>query len=312
MTLRCRYRRLSAFICGVAAFPLCAVAGAQPVSVIDDAGRTVTLPRPAQRIVAIAPGLVEMAFAAGAGTRLVGVARHSALPPGAPTLPEVGDAVRVDLERIVLLKPDLVLAWQSGNRTGDYERLDKMGYPVFVAESRRLDDIGRALRAIGDLAGTRMEARRAAAEFERGVRELRERYAKATRVRVFYAIWARPFMTVSGAHTISDVVTSCGGENVFADVSQLTPTVSLEAIIAARPEAILGGGSAGGERAFIGEWREAAPQPLRDVPAFYIDPDSIQRQTPRILEGARAVCAALEQVRNRRHDARNAGKRKAN
>jgi iron complex transport system substrate-binding protein len=285
---------LFSFICGcVAAF----AAGAQPVSVTDDAGRAVTLPRPAQRIVAIAPALAEMAVAAGAGGRLVGVARYSVLPPGTRDLPEVGDAVRVDLERIVLLKPDLVLAWQSGNRTGDYERLDRLGYPVFVAESRRLDDIGRSLRAIGDLAGTQAEAGRAAAEFERGVRQLRERYAKATRVRVFYAIWARPFMTVSGAHIISDVVTSCGGENVFADVSQLTPTVSLEAIIAARPEAILGGGSAGGERAFVGEWRDAAPQPLRDVPAFYIDPDAIQRQTPRILEGASAICAALEQVR---------------
>lgn len=276
------------------------MAAAQQVSVTDDAGRTVSLPRSAQRIVAIAPSLAEMAYAAGAGSRLVGVARYSPLPPRAPALPEVGDAVRVDLERIVLLKPDLVLAWQSGNRTGDYERLEKLGYPVFVTESRRLGDVARALRAIGELAGTRAEAGRAAAEFERGIRRERERYAKAKRIRVFYAVWTKPFMTVGGAHIISDVIALCGGENVFADVSQLTPTVSLEAIIAAKPEAILGGGSAGGEEGFRRDWNSSAPGPVSDLPAFYIAPDTIQRQTPRILEGAKAVCAALEQVRTNR------------
>jgi iron complex transport system substrate-binding protein len=245
-----------------------------------------------------------MVFAAGAGSRLVGVARYSMLPPGAPALPEVGDAVSVDLERIVLLKPDLVLAWQSGNRTGDYERLEKLGYPVFVTESRRLGDVGRALRAIGELAGTRQQAGRAATEYEHGIRALRERYAKATRVRAFYAIWTKPYMTVSAAHMIGDVIELCGGDNVFADVAQLTPTVSLEAIIAAKPEVILGGGSAGGEQAFAAQWRERAPMPLRVLPAFYIDPDAIQRQTPRMLEGAKAVCAALEKVRANRQDAK--------
>ena len=275
---------------------------AQPVSVTDDAGRTVTLPRPAQRIVAIAPSLAEMAYAAGAGDRLVGVARYSALPPGAPALPEVGDAVRVDLERIVGLKPDLVLAWQSGNRTGGYERLDQLGYPVFVTESRRPDDIGRALRAIGRLAGTRPAAERAAADFERGIRELRERYANARQVRTFYAIWTRPWMTVSGAHMIGHVIALCGGENVFGDLPQLTPTVSLEAIIAAKPEAVLGGGSAGGKEVFLRDWRASAPAPLNALPAFYVDPDLIQRQSPRILEGAKAVCSALDQVRMNRRD----------
>jgi iron complex transport system substrate-binding protein len=127
-------------------------------------------------------------------------------------------------------------------------------------------------------------------------------------VRVFYVIWARPFMTVNGAHMISDVLALCGGENVFADVSQLTPTVSLEAIMAAKPEVILGGGSAGGEKAFAAQWRASALGPLRALPAYYVNPDVIQRQTPRILEGARAVCAALEQVRANRRDAKAAKK----
>ncbi len=293
------YRRSSAFIGGCVAL-LSFSAGAQPVSVTDDSGRTVTLSSPAQRIVAIAPSLAELTFAAGAGSRLVGVARYSDFPPAVRGIPQVGDAVNVDLERIVALKPDLVLAWQSGNRTGDLERLNRLGYSVFVAEPRRLADIPRLLRAIGALAGTRPAGDSAAREFERGIQSLRERHTRAPKVRVFYVIWARPLMTVNGAHMISDVMALCGGENVFADVSQFTPTVSLEAVMAAKPEVILGGGSAGGEKEFAAQWRTSALGPLSALPAYYVNPDVIQRQTPRILEGAKVVCAALEQVRRNR------------
>ena len=288
---------------------LCAAGGAQPVAVADDAGRVLALPAPAKRIVAIAPSLTELAFAAGAGSRLVGVARFSDFPPEARGIPQVGDAVNVDLERIVGLRPDLVLAWSSGNRTGTFERLQQLGYPVFVTEPRRLRDIPRVLQAIGTLAGTLPEAKRAAVEFDRGIAELRGRYAKAPAVRVFYQIWHSPLLTVSGAHMISDVLALCGGENVFADLPQLTPQVSLEALVAAKPEAILGGGSADGEKEFAGRWRATAVAPLRELPVYYVHPDLIQRQTPRILEGARAVCAALDQVRINRQDAKPAKSR---
>ncbi len=296
------YLRLSAFICGCIAFA--SAAGAQPVSVTDDRGRTVTLARPAQRIVALAPSLTELAYAAGAGERLVGVARLSNFPPAARAIPQVGDAVRVDFERIVALKPDLVLAWMSGNSAADVERLERLGLPAYVSEPRRLADIPRQLRAIGALAGTEGAAGKAAAGFEGEIDGLRKRHASARKVRVFYEIWHKPLMTVSGAHLISDVIALCGGQNVFADISQLTPMVSLEAVIAARPEAILGGGSAGGEKEFAAQWRATAVPPLRDLPAFYVHPDGIQQATPRIVEGARAVCSALEQVRISRQDAK--------
>ena len=259
-----------------------------------------TLAGPAQRIVSLAPSLTELAFAAGAGGHLAGAARYSDYPPAARNLPEVGDAARVDFERIAALRPDLVLAWRSGNLPGDVARLEQLGYPAFVSEPARLADVARLLRAIGALAGTLPEAERAAAGFEREIGALRARYAGASRVRVFYQIWNRPLLTINGAHIISDVIALCGGENVFADVSQLTPAVSLEAAIAARPAAILGGASAGGREGFEAQWRADAVGPLRSLPLFYINPDLIQRQTPRIAEGARAVCAALEQVRNRR------------
>jgi len=292
--------RLSTFFCGfILPFPLLA----QPVAVVDDRGKTVSLARPAQRIVTLAPSLAEMTVAAGAGDRLAGVARLSRLPAGARGLPEIGDAVNVDFERIVALKPDLVLAWRSGNSPAAVERLEALGLPVWVSEPRRLADVPRHLRAIGALAGTAAVADKAVAAFERDVGDLRRRHASARKVRVFYLIWHKPLMTVSGAHLISDVIALCGGENVFAGVTQLTPTVSLEAVIAAKPEAVLGGGSAGGEKGFADDWRAAAVAPLRGLPVFYIDPDAIQQATPGMVEGARAVCAALEKVRIDRRDA---------
>jgi len=221
---------------------------AQQVSVIDDRGTRVTLAAPAQRIVALSPHLAELAFAAGAGNRLVGAARHSDFPPAVRDLPQTGDAARVDFERVALLKPDLVLAWSSGNPAGDLARVEQLGFAVFVTEPARLADVPRLLRAIGELAGSRPAAEKAAAGFEREIATLRARNAHAARVRVFYQIWHKPLLTVNGAHVISDVIALCGGENVFADLSQLTPTISLESVLAARPEVILGGGSAGEAR----------------------------------------------------------------
>lgn len=288
------------FACGVAALLVCAAAAAQPITVTDDRGKTITIAAPAQRIVTLAPSLAELVFAAGAGEKLVGVARYTDFPPAARDIPQIGDAARVDFERIVALKPDLILAWKSGNPPGDVARLEGLGYPAYVSEPARLADIPRLLRAIGALAATGRVAERASSEYTKKINELRKEYGTRTRLRVFYQIWHAPLLTVNGAHIISDVIALCGGENVFADVGQLTPTLSLEAVIAARPEVVLGGGSAGGEKAFVSQWRESAISPLRKLPAFYIDPDLIQRQTPRIVDGAKAVCAALDRVRSSR------------
>ena len=289
--------RTSAFIFGLL---VTGAAFAQAVSIVDDRGREIRLAGPARRVVALAPSLAELAFAAGAGGRLVGVARFSDFPPAARELPQVGDAARVDFERIVALKPDLILAWKSGNAAGDVDRLERLGYPAFVSEPARLADIPRLLRAIGVLAGTLAAAVDAAADFEREIRALRSRHAKARKVRVFYLIWHRPLLTVNGAHMISDVIALCGGVNFFADVNLLTPSVTLEAMIGAKPEVIVGGGSAGGEKEFAAQWRASSVPSLRALPAHYINPDHIQRQTPRIVEGAKAVCSALDDVRRGR------------
>jgi iron complex transport system substrate-binding protein len=280
------------------------VTAAAAVSIADDRGRTLVLAAPAQRVVTLAPHLAEIAFAAGAGERLAGVARFSDFPEAVRRLPQVGDGSRVDLERIVALKPDLILAWKSGNQASDVARLEQLGFPVFVTEPTRLADIPRLVRAVGVLVGTARAAERASDEFNKQINALREYYGGRAPLRVFYEIWHRPLLTVNGRHIISDVITLCGGRNVFAGAPALTPLVSTEAVLAARPDVILGGGSAGGEEEFAAQWRASAIKALRDLPRFYVDPDEIQRQTPRIVGGARAICEDLEQVRMNRQESK--------
>jgi iron complex transport system substrate-binding protein len=271
----------------------------------DDRGAMLRIDTPAQRIVTLAPNLAEIVFAAGAGDRLVGVARHSDFPREAREIPQIGDAARVDLERILALQPDVVLAWRSGNPARDVARLEELGQRVFVTEPRRLSDIPRLLRAVGALAGSEAAAQPAALAFEARLKELRAVYAGRTPVRVFYEIWHRPLLTVNGEHMISDIIALCGGTNVFATVPVLTPAVTLEAVLYARPEAILGGSSSATSQQFITRWRNHTIEELRNIPAFFVAPDDIQRATPRILNGARLICRDLEQVRTGRNDGKS-------
>jgi iron complex transport system substrate-binding protein len=280
------------------------LARAASPQVYDDRGQTLRLAAPASRIISIAPHLTEIAFAAGAGKKLIAVSEYSDYPPEAKRLSRVGDGARVDIERILTLKPDLVIAWKSGNQAGDIARLERLGIPVWVSEPSRLADIPRLLRDVSALAGVAADGERAAGEFESELQQLRNPPGSQTvpmapqkPLRVFYEIWHQPLLTINGRHMISDAITLCGGTNVFAKVPVLTPAVSLESVLAARPQLVLGGGSANGEADFHARWRGMRLAALRAIPAHYIAPDSIQRQSPRIIDGIRSICAQVDAAR---------------
>jgi len=228
----------------------------------------------------------------------VGVSAYSDYPAAAARIPLIGDFGRVDLERVLRLKPDLVIGWKSGNRAGDMEKLEQLGLPVFATEPRRLADIPRLLREIGMLAGTQATAERAAAAFESELGMLETRYRGARPVSVFYEIWHEPLMTLNDEHIIGDAIRLCGGRNIFGALSALTPTVSMENVLAADPEAIVASGSLYNDKRLLEAWKRF-PQ-LRAVARrhlFQIHPDLIQRPTPRILQGVRVMCEQLETVR---------------
>jgi iron complex transport system substrate-binding protein len=294
---RQRYRALLAAVLALAS----AVAAAAEIRLIDDAGRGVSLKQPAQRIISLAPHLTELLFAAGAGGRLVGTVEFSDYPPAAQGIARVGDSAQLDLERIVALKPDLVLVWQDGNAQRQLEKLLQLGIPVFYNEPRRLPDIARAIEQFGLLAGTEAVALPSARAFAARVEELRRRYADRAPVSVFYQIWDQPLMTVNGEHLISDVIRLCGGQNVFAGLKPLTPEISIEAVLAADPEAIAGMSAEAGQAGNLDQWKRwPRLQAVARGNLFVIDADLISRNTPRILDGAEQLCEQLAAARVRR------------
>ena len=268
------------------------------ITVIDDTGAEVTLAAPARRIVSLAPHVTEILYAIGAGDRLVGVARYSDYPPAARALTQVGGANALDLERILALRPDLVVAWQSGNNAAQLARLRAAGLVVFASEPRRLEDIPDTAVRLGKLAGTTEEARRFGQAFQQRLARLQQQYAGRNTVRLFYEIWPRPLMTVNGEHLISDVMRLCGAVNVFAEVPALVPTVSVEAVLAAAPEIIVAGGKDDARPGWLEAWRRWPQLPaVKNNQLYYIDPDLLQRQGPRILEGAQRLCVVVDQAR---------------
>ena len=267
----------------------CAVA----LAVLCIAGNAMAAP--AQRIVTLAPHLAELVHAAGAGDRLVGTVEWTDYPPEAAALPRIGDAFRLDLEALAVLGPDLVLAWRGGNPDHLLEQLEQRGYRVVALAPQRLDDIGAHLVEIGRLAGTPEPAREAAARYREGLEALRRAQAGKSELRVFWQVSWRPLYTVGGRQLISEVIALCGGRNIFADLGELAPAVGMEAVIARDPEVIL---AADVQRAELAEWtRWPSVTAVARGHLYAVDGDLVVRASPRILEGTRQVCAALDRGR---------------
>lgn len=270
------------------------------IRVTDDSGERLVLEQPARRIVSLAPYLTELLFAAGAGPYIVGVSDHSDYPPAALALSRIGAGTGLDLERIVALQPDLVVAWDSGNPAGQVGRLRDLGLRVYRSEPRRLEDIGIALERFGELAATQAEALIAADVYNRRLASLRRRNADSTPIEVFYQVWDRPLMTVSGRHIISDVMRLCGGVNVFDDLARLAPPVGIEAVLQRNPRVIIAAASADGSTGVLQHWqRWSNLEAVRENNLYTIPDDVLVRHTPRILDGAERLCRILDQVRDK-------------
>lgn len=270
------------------------------IELIDDDGRRLQLAAPAQRIVSLAPHLTELLFAAGAGARIVGTVAYSDFPAAAKAIPRIGDSAMLDLERVVALRPDLIVVWRNGTSAQQLARLTALGVPVFASESRRMAHIATTLRQFGQLAGTPALGEARAVALEREVEALRTMYAGRRELRVFYQIWHRPLLTVNGSHLISEALQLCGARNLFAGLKPLTPTVSEEAVLEADPDAIVTGSAdpQGGEGFAL--WRRLHSLPAtRSGALLVVDPDTLHRQSDRIVQGARELCEKLDGVRRR-------------
>jgi iron complex transport system substrate-binding protein len=266
-------------------------AQAEAIRVLDDAGQTLEFKHPPQRIISLTPHLTELLFAVGGGAQMVGVDSASDYPEAAQSLPRVGDSSRINFERILALKPDLVMVWMGGTRAADIHALKQMGLPVLHTQATQLKDVARLLRLIGTVSGHAGQGEAAARDFTTRLAALQVKSSLRPPVKVFYQVWDRPLITVGGMHWISDALTLCGAHNVFADLRALSPVVSLEAVLQRSPGLIVSGTDAPDMQR---QWQRYASLPAVENQAFVrLDADRLHRLTPRLIEGVAELCAAV-------------------
>jgi iron complex transport system substrate-binding protein len=250
------------------------------------------------RIVSLSPHITELLFAAGAGDRIVGVDDSSDYPAAVAGIARVGEPAALDLEGLLRLKPTLIVLWDSGTPARRRADLQRLNLQLYVTDQHRLDDIGTTLLEFGRLAGTEPVAAAAARRYQDELADLRTQYAARRRLKVFYQVWDRPLYTLSGAHMVSEVLSLCGGDNVFADLKTLAPAIDREAVLTRNPEVILIAATGAEGARQTREWSQFSNLgAVRRHQVFTVDPSLVGRMAPRILEGVREVCSLLDAAR---------------
>lgn len=262
-------------------------------------GSNLRIESPATRLIALSPHLTELVYAAGAGHLLAATVAYSEYPPEAVELPRVGDAFRVDTERIHLIAPDLILAWQSGNPAAALSQLTELGLSVWSIEIRQPDEIATTIEYIGKATGTSASATIAADNIRFKIKELRSSFAQAERVSYFYQVASQPLYTVNGGHLISRSLDLCGGHNVFAQLPTLAPQIGLEAVLLADPDVL------------IAPNIEGHPDPLEHWKSWpriravsqenyiLLPADEISRATPRFVDAVELACTMMDDLRTK-------------
>lgn len=288
--------RLTVFVAWFAASIWNCAYGSE-VRVVDDMGREVVLPEPARRIVSLAPHNTENLFSAGAGDRVVGVVTHSDFPPAALDIPHVGNHVIYNLEMIVSLKPDLVVAWFNGNSQDSLERLERMGLALYMSEPRTFQDIVDNIVDLATLSGTLAQMDPDVNTILQRLESSRIAYKESQILDVFYQVWTDPLITLNDEHFISRVVEYCGGSNVFGQLPLLAPRISLEAVVQKNPDVIVTG-MIDNEKPDMSLWADW--QSIRAVQRqnfAFVDPDVMHRHTLRMLKGIPGLCEQFDRTR---------------
>ncbi len=271
--------------------PLCSAS-----TVVDDLGNKLIFKEPARRIISLAPHVTEMLFSAGAGKYIVGAVNYSDYPAAAKKIPGVGSYNQINIETIIALKPDLIVAWDSGNSQHIIEKLKKLGFSVFVTEPRHLLDIPDVVKRLSMLTVT--NADKAINTYLKKYKALKTRYSHKKPVTLFYQYWNTPLMTINGKHIISDVIRLCGAKNIFNDLNVLAPAVTLEAVVASNVEVIIVGGLLEQHRQWLNSWRKWQDLPaVKNNHLYNVNPDILQRHTMRLIDGAKELCERVDLAR---------------
>ncbi|WP_066017368.1 cobalamin-binding protein [Endozoicomonas atrinae] len=286
-------------------FPFSIAQASEPDSqycVTDMSDRSVCLNTRSPRIISLSPGSTELLFAAGAGDRVIAVDKHSDFPEVVKQLPNVGGYPNVNVEAIVAMKPDLVVVWTAGNSQKVIHQLESLGVRTFHVDVVDFAGIEQAIRSLGQVAGTEKAANRVVEDFSARLKTLQNNYGQREPVSVFFEIWRSPLLTVGSGQVIDDVISLCGGQNIYGDVSERIPKIGIESLITRDPQVIIGSDPRGDTPEtrkdlmdYWSQWQNL--QAVKSHQLFSVPSDLIARPTPRILEGAEMICHQLQAVR---------------
>lgn len=275
-------------------------AAAQPLTLDDDAAHPISLTGPARRAISLSPHATELIYAAGAGKFLAGAARGSDYPPPARALPGVGDALRPNPEQVLALRPDLLVGWQPGS--GTWSHLSQQwGIPIFYSDPRTLADIPRAIERFGQLFGTESVANAEAATLRAQLAQLRQRYAGQPTVRVFVQTGRQPLYSINNDSILADALHLCGAVNVFGTEKLLAPSISVEGVLAAAPQAVVAGVADPADADTLQrDWLATGLPAAREGHVYGLPADALYRPGPRLIEATAELCKAIDQVRQAR------------
>ena len=265
----------------------------------DDLDREVTVRAAPLRIVSLTPGATEMLFAAGAGNEVIATVEYSEEPPAARHVPRIGDVSAVDMERLVALRPDVVIAWPAGGNPAQRAKIAALRIPLYQQQVVQLGDIPASLRRLGRLAGTQAAAERAAQQIEARLAALKARYGSGgTRgPSVLLQVWNRPIYTVGGRHLMSDALRLCGARNVFADLPEAGPVVDTEAVIARNPDIILAAAPPGEGAAWLADWKRfPALGAVRSGHVVAFENQALSRLGPSVIDATEELCRTIARL----------------
>ena len=245
------------------------------------------------RIISLAPHTTELVFALNAEQHLVAVSEFSDYPAAANQLPRVANHNGVNFENVLRLKPDLILAWQGGNKPQDLARLASLGFDIFYSNPQSPEEIAKELVLLGDKLGRQQRAAELSHAFLLRLHKLRQQYHSKPKVTVFYYMWPTPLMTIGSGAWANQVLSVCGAKNVFEAAPVAYPEVTMEQVLKTKPDILVAAMKVSYQDA-QSHWSNR--RALLDAPLVVANPDLLHRFTPRLLNGIDALCKNLGQT----------------
>lgn len=251
-----------------------------------------------QRIVALAPHIVEMLFDIGAGEHIVGTVDYADYPEAALKIPRIGGYHGIQIEKILALKPDLVIVWQSGNKASDIEQMEKMGLNIIYSEPGKIEDVARELRKLGKHTGYEAQAETVASGYLKRLAALRQQHANIAPMKVFYQLWPEPMRTINKGTLINQLIEVCQGQNVFADNPTPYPQIGIENVIVAQPELIILPDEKSNQVQPVINWQKWQEIPAVKHQRFIrVNADLMHRFSTRMLDGIEDMCKKIDAFR---------------